>query len=250
MTVSTVDSAAIATRPPMRLVGASEARSVIRVLIAEGQALVRAGVRVLLEAQENIEVVGEAATGEDAVALARRLCPDVVLIDALLPGLDSVEATGRMFAERSVAVMLLTASENEQRIVPALRAGARGLLVKDTEPAELLRAVEILARGDALLSPSLTRRLIAELAARPEPLCPDPELVEDLTAREREVVGLVALGFSNSDIAQRLVITGATAKAHVSRAMLKLDARTRAQLVVFAYESGLALPRAAARQCR
>jgi DNA-binding NarL/FixJ family response regulator len=215
----------------------------VRVLIADGQGLVRAGFRALLEDDERISVVGEAATGDEAVALARQIRPDVVMIDARLPGLDSVEATSRMFAESGVAVMLLTASEADERIFDALRAGASGLLLKDTEPAELVRAVEALARGEALLSPSLTRRLIAELASRPEPASPSPELLDELTAREREVVALVGHGLGNDDIAERLVVSPATAKTHVSRAMVKLHAHDRAKLVVFAYEAGLVAPR-------
>jgi DNA-binding NarL/FixJ family response regulator len=216
----------------------------VRVLIADGQALVRAGVRALLECDGRITVVGEAATGEEAVALAARVRPDVALVDAGLPGLDYIEATGRMFAESGVAVMLLTSSDSEDGTFAALRAGASGLLPKDTEPAELVHAVEVLARGEALLSPSLTRRLIAEFASRPQPSRPSSDLLEELTAREREVVGLVALGLSNDEIAERLVVSQATAKTHVSRARLKLHARDRAQLVVFAYETGLAVPRA------
>jgi DNA-binding NarL/FixJ family response regulator len=217
--------------------------SEIRVLIADGHALVRAGFRMLLEGDRRMRVVGEAATGEEAVALARKIRPDVALVDASLPGLDCVEATGRMFAESGVAVMLLTTSATEDCVFPALRAGASGHLLKDAKPGELVRAVYALARGDALLSPALARRLIAELASRPEPQLPDSDLLDELTAREREVMALVALGLSNDEIAVRLVVTPATAKTHVSRAMIKLRARSRAQLVVFAYETGLALPR-------
>jgi DNA-binding NarL/FixJ family response regulator len=216
----------------------------VGVVIADGQALVRAGFRVLLESGERIAVVGEAADGEDAVRLAGRLRPEVVLIDADLPGLDCVEATRRIRAQSGAAVMLLTASESDERIFAALRAGAGGVLLKDTEPDELVRAVELLVRGDAPLSPSLTRRLITELASRPEPQLPDSELLDELTAREREVAALVALGLSNDEIAERLVVSPATAKTHVSRAMIKVQARDRAQLVVFAYETGLAMPRA------
>ena len=230
-----------------RPIGRAEASRPVGVLVADGQALVRAGLRALLESDGDISVVGEAATGEDAVALARRMRPDVVLMDARLPGLDAVEAIGRMFAESGVAVMLLTASEHDDQIFPALRAGASGLLLKDTEPAELVRAVEVLARGDALLGPSLTRRLIDELASRPDAQLPAAELLDELTAREREVVALVALGLSNAEIAERLVISPATAKTHVSRAMVKLHARDRAQLVVLAYQNGLVLPRSEAR---
>jgi DNA-binding NarL/FixJ family response regulator len=229
-----------------RPVGCAGASPAVRVVIADGQALVRAGLRALLESHGGISVVSEAATGEEAVTLARRMRPDVVLMDARLPGLDAVEAIGRMFAESGVAVMLLTASEHDDQIFAALRAGAAGLLLKDTEPGELVRAVELLARGEALLAPSLTRRLIEELASRPDPQLPASELLDELTAREREVVALVALGLSNAEIAERLVISPATAKTHVSRAMVKLHARDRAQLVVLAYETGLVLPRAGA----
>jgi DNA-binding NarL/FixJ family response regulator len=213
------------------------------VLIADGQALVRAGFRLLLEADPHITVVGEAASGDQAVALAQSTQPDVVLIDARLPGLDSVEATGRISAGSGPAVMLLIAAAGDERTLSALRAGARGVLLKDdTEPAELVRAVELLARGDALLSPGLTRHVIAELACQPQPADPSPELFDDLTAREREVVAHVALGLSNGEIAERLVISPATAKTHVSRAMLKLDVRDRAKLVVLAYRAGLVRP--------
>jgi DNA-binding NarL/FixJ family response regulator len=197
---------------------------------------------VLLESCGRFCVVGEAGTGEEAVALARELRPDVALVDTRLPGLDPVEATARMFAESGVAVMLISATEGDERIFASLRAGASGLLLKDTEPAELGRAVDALARGEALLSPRLARRLISELASRPERASPDPERLDELTAREREVVSLVGLGFSNDEIAKRLVVSPATAKTHVSRAMVKLHAHDRAKLVVFAYEAGLVVP--------
>jgi DNA-binding NarL/FixJ family response regulator len=226
-----------------RLDGRAVAAPAVRVLIADGQALVRAGFRSLLESGGRIIVVGEASTGEEAVAEARRLRPDVVLLDATLPGLNCVEATGRMLADPGVAVMLLTATEQDERIFATLRAGARGQLLKDTEPAELVRAIDLLARGDALLSPSLTRRLIAELASVPDPQLPSSELLDELTPREREVVALVALGLTNPDIAERLVISPATSKTHVSRAMLKLGAHDRSQLVAFAFHAGLAVPR-------
>jgi DNA-binding NarL/FixJ family response regulator len=226
-----------------RLDGRAGAAPAVRVLVADAQALVRAGFRALLESGGRMSVVGEASTGEEAVAEARRVRPDVVLLDAMLPGLNCVEATGRMLADPGVAVMLLTTTEHDERIFATLRAGARGLLLKDTDPAELVRAIELLARGDALLSPSLTRRLIAELASVPDPQLPSSELLDELTPREREVVALVALGLSNPDIAERLVISPATSKTHVSRAMLKLGAHDRAQLVAFAFHAGLAVPR-------
>ena len=224
--------------------GRAPARPAVRVLVADGQALVRAGFRALLEADARIRVAGEASTGEEAVALTARIRPDVVLLDAGLPGDGCVEVTGRLFGESGAAVMLLTASERDERIFPALRAGASGLLLKDTEPAELVRAVHALAHGQALLSPGLTRRLISELASRPEPANPSSELLAELTAREREVVALVGHGLGNEEIAERLVVSPATAKTHVSRAMVKLHARDRAKLVVFAYETGLVVPRA------
>jgi DNA-binding NarL/FixJ family response regulator len=169
------------------------------------------------------------------------------MMDAMLPGLDSVEATGRMFAQTGVAVMLLADSEEHELMFAALRAGASGLLLKDTEPAELLRAVDALARGEALLPPRLTRQLIAELALRPERACPSTELLDELTAREREVVALVGHGLDNDEIAERLIVTPGTAKTHVSRAMVKLHAHDRAKLVVFAYEAGLVVPRVEAQ---
>jgi DNA-binding NarL/FixJ family response regulator len=235
----------LATAPRLTLVGSEDAQQT-GVVIAEEHTLVRSGLRALLENAGRIAVVGEATTGDEAVALAARLRPDVVLIDTMLPGLDCIEASRRMFSESSAAVMLLTTSEEDVRIITALRAGVSGLLLKDAPSDELVRAVEALARGQALLSPRLTRRLITELASRPEADRPGSPLVEELTAREREVVVLVALGLTNVQIAERLVISPATAKTHVSRVMVKLHARSRAQLVVFAYETGLALPRPAA----
>jgi DNA-binding NarL/FixJ family response regulator len=216
-----------------------------RVILSEGEALVRAGLRALLEEDGTVTVVGEAATGEEVLDLAGRLKPDVVLLDASLPGLDSVETTRRLLADSGVPVMLLATSEADDHTFAALRAGASGVLLKDTEPNELVRAVAVLARGDALLSPSFTRRLIADFASRPEPIQPNDERVAVLTAREREVVALVAMGLSNGEIAEELVLSPATARTHVSRAMVKLGARDRSQLVVFAYNSGLVLQPAA-----
>jgi DNA-binding NarL/FixJ family response regulator len=215
-----------------------------RVLIADGAALLRAALRVLLEAGGRISVVGEATSGEEAIAVARRIRPDVVLIDERLPGLDCLEVTSRIVSELGLAVLLLTASEGDERIFAALRAGANGLLVKDTEPAELVRAVDALAHGGAQLSPTLTRLLIAELGSRPAHARPNSELLDELSPRELEVMELVGHGLSNGEIAERLVVSPATAKTHVSRAMVKLRVRDRAQLVVLAYEAGLVVPRA------
>jgi DNA-binding NarL/FixJ family response regulator len=223
------------------------ASSTPRLLIAGGDALLRAGLRVLLEANGHVTVAGEAGTGEEAVAAARRISPDVVLLDEDMPGPDCVEVTRRMVSEAKVAVMVLTSSEGDDRMFAALRAGASGLLLKDAEPAELVRAVDALAKGGGVLSPGLTRWVIAELASRPAPAYHSSELLEELSVREREVVALVGLGLSNREIAERLVISPATAKTHVSRAMVKLRVGARAQLVVLAYEAGLVVPGAGAR---
>ena len=216
----------------------------IRVLLADDQALVRAGFRALLEAEPDIEVVGEAGDGEEAVRLATGLVPDVVLMDIRMPGSDGLEATRRIVSDvrlAEVRIIILSTFDLDEYVFEALRLGASGFLVKDTEPLDLLRGVRAVVRGDALLSPSITRRLIAELVARDRRPGPAPSL-EALTDREREVVGLVAAGLSNGEIGERLVVSPATAKTHVSRAMVKLGARDRAQLVVFAYESGLVEP--------
>ena len=244
--MTTTDSSApIAVRHhirPRRPAAKAAASPPVRVLLADSQGLVRAGFRLLLEATERISVVGEAASAGEAVAVAHRLRPDVALIDATLPGLDSVQATRQISSQSGVAVILLIASQDDEHSLPALRAGATGLLLKDTEPAELARAVETLARGEALVSPSLTRRLIAELASRPEPASPSSDLLDELTTREREVVALAGLGLGNDEIAERLVVSLATAKTHVNRAMVKLNVHDRATLVVLAYETGLVRP--------
>jgi DNA-binding NarL/FixJ family response regulator len=217
---------------------------VIRVLLADDQALVRAGFRALLDAQEDIEVVGEAVDGAEAVRAAGKLKPDVVLMDIRMPEMDGLAAT-RTIAEDSrlddVRIVILTTFDVDEYVFEALRVGASGFLVKDTEPADLIQAVRIVAGGDALLSPGVTRRLIAEFATRAKEPPKVPEL-EELTEREREVMGLVAAGLSNEEIAEKLVVSPFTAKTHVSRAMVKLHARDRAQLVVLAYESGLVRP--------
>ncbi|MFJ8014323.1 response regulator [Streptomyces sp. NPDC096339] len=216
----------------------------IRVLLADDQLLVRAGFRALLDAQPDIEVSGEAADGEEAVRLVGELRPDVVLMDIRMPVLDGLAATRRITADEALAgvrVVMLTTFELDEYVFEAIRSGASGFLVKDTEPAELLRAVRAVVDGDALLSPGVTRRLISEFAARSKRPASAAGL-ERLTDREREVMALVGMGLSNEEIARRLVVSPLTAKTHVSRTMVKLGARDRAQLVVLAYESGLVRP--------
>jgi DNA-binding NarL/FixJ family response regulator len=217
---------------------------VIRVVLVDDQALVRAGFRALLDAEDDIEVVAEAGEGEDGLREIRATRPDVVLMDIRMPGMDGLEATRQVAADDRLAdvrVVILTTFDLDEYVFEALRIGASGFLVKDTEPAELLAAVRTVAEGDALLSPGVTRRLIAEYAARAKAPGPAREL-DVLTDREREVVALVAAGLSNDEIGARLYVSPATAKTHVSRSMLKLGARDRAQLVVTAYESGLVRP--------
>ncbi|GLV77813.1 DNA-binding response regulator [Streptomyces hygroscopicus subsp. hygroscopicus] len=224
--------------------GGDAEQAVIRVVLADDQVLVRAGFRALLAAQPDIEVVGEAADGEQALGLVRERRPDVVLMDIRMPVLDGLAATRGITEDPALAdvrVIMLTTFELDEYVFEAIRSGASGFLVKDTEPEELLRAVRAVVGGDALLSPGVTRRLIAEFAARSKAPAPASVLAE-LTEREREVMALVGMGLSNQEIARRLVVSPLTAKTHVSRTMVKLGARDRAQLVVLAYESGLVRP--------
>jgi DNA-binding NarL/FixJ family response regulator len=216
----------------------------IKVLLADDQALVRAGFAALVDAQDDMQVVGQAADGDAAITMVREHRPDVVLMDIRMPGTDGLAATRAIAADASLAdvrVVILTTFELDEYVFEALRAGATGFLVKHTEPAELIRAVRTVASGDALLSPSITRRLIAEFADRAkEP--PQSHRLDALTDREREVIAVVAQGLSNDEIAAKLFLSPATVKTHVNRAMAKLAARDRAQLVVLAYEAGLVRP--------
>ena len=217
----------------------------IRVLLADDQSLIRAGFRLLLDSADDLVVVGEATDGAQALRMARSERADVILMDIRMPGVNGLEATRRIAADDDLAgvkVIILTTFETDEYVYQAIRAGASGFLVKDAEPAELLQAVRVVARGDALLSPSVTRRLITDLASRPERPPVNDRILDGLTAREREVMALVAAGLSNDEIATRLFLSPLTAKTHVSRVMTKLNARDRAQLVVMAYESGLVTP--------
>jgi len=227
--------------------GASANPMATRVLLAEGERLVRAGLRALLEGDPGLTVVAEAAPGEEAVAAAAQHRPDVALVAVRLSRLDGPEAVRRIVADargRPVRALMLTTEATDVELFSAIRAGASGVLLRDSDPAELRRAVRTVARGDAQLSPSLTRRLIDELATLTDPALPTPEQLEELTAQEREVLALVASGLSNDEIAGRLAVSPATAKTHVSRTMIKLNARDRAKLVRIAYETGLVRPRA------
>ncbi|GAA5028521.1 response regulator [Actinopolymorpha pittospori] len=214
----------------------------ISVLIVDDQDLVRLGLRTLVENEDGLRFAGEAGDGLAAVAAAKEHRPDIVLMDIRMPGVDGLEATRRIGADPDLAdtrVIVLTTFELDEYVFDALRHGASGFLLKDTKPAELLQAIRLVADGGALLSPSVTRRVVREFAARSvRTVKPHPRL-DSLTDREREVVGLVGEGLSNDEIAERLVVSPATARTHVSRAMTKLAARDRAQLVVFAYQSGL-----------
>jgi DNA-binding NarL/FixJ family response regulator len=217
----------------------------IRVVVADDQVLVRAGFRLLVDTAADLEVVGEAADGTRAVELAGRERPDVVLMDIRMPRMDGLEATRQISADErlaSVRVLMLTTFDLDEYVYQALRAGASGFLLKDTPPADLLAAIRVVAAGDALLAPGITRRLIAEFARRPGPTRAAPAALAALTDREREVLALVAHGLSNAEIAERLVVSPATSKTYVSRLLAKLGARDPAQLVAIAYETGLVTP--------
>jgi len=216
----------------------------IRVLLADDQVLVRAGFRALLEAEPDVEIVGEAGTGRETVEAARRTHPDVVLMDIRMPDGDGLWATGEIVADPDLAgtrIVIVTTFELDEYVAQAIVAGASGFLVKDTEPVELIRAVRVVAAGDALLSPGVTRRLLARVSTGLRP-APDSARLEQLTDREREVLELVAQGLTNTEIGERLFLSPLTAKTHVSRIMTKLDARDRVHLVVLAYETGLIQP--------
>ncbi|WP_221362157.1 response regulator [Streptomyces beigongshangae] len=216
----------------------------IRVLLTDDQPLVRHGLRVLIADRPGLEVAGEAANGEEAVRLAEQMAPDVVVMDIRMPGMDGIEATRWITAGSTTPpkVLILTTFDDDEYVYGALRAGASGFLVKDMDMDQILTAIEVVAAGDALIAPSVTRRLIAEFAARPDATPPPPRPVESITVREREVLTLVGSGLSNAEIATRLHISMATAKAHVGRLLTKLDARDRVQLVIMAYELGLVTP--------
>lgn len=217
----------------------------IRVVLVDDQPLIRTGIRALLDAEDDIEVVAEGADGRAGIALTDEHRPDIVLMDVQMPEMDGIEATRRIADDdrfAGVHVVMLTNYGLDEYVFNSLRAGASGFVVKDTEPSELVQALRVTMRGDALLSPAVTRRLISEFVARPADVLPSAD-VGVLTNREREVVALVAHGLTNDEIAAHMVVSPMTAKTHVSRAMTKLGARDRAQLVVFAYQSGLVAPR-------
>ncbi|PZE86440.1 DNA-binding response regulator [Curtobacterium sp. MCBD17_032] len=216
----------------------------IRIVLVDDQSLIRAGLRALVSAEPGMQVVGEASDGDDAVAVVTRELPDVVLMDIRMPGTDGLVATRRISEDpalSAVHVVVLTTFEEDDTVFEAIRGGAAGFLVKDTEPAELLRAIRTVVAGESLLSPGPTRSLVEAYAAHAKPAALAPEL-DALTDRERQVMRLVASGLTNAEIAERLFVSPATTKTHVSRAMIKLGARDRAQLVVFAYETGLVTP--------
>jgi DNA-binding NarL/FixJ family response regulator len=217
----------------------------IGVVVVDDQALVRGGLRVLVDSAPDLTVLGEAADGSEAVAMADRVRPDVMLMDIRMPVMDGLEATRRITASDAtsgVRIVVITTFDLDEYVYAALRAGASGFLLKDTPPDEMLAAIRVVASGEALLAPSVTRRLIEQFVSRPEPAVRSEDALQHLTAREREVLALVARGRSNAEISGDLFMSPATAKTHVSRLLTKLGARDRAQLVVIAYETGLAVP--------
>jgi DNA-binding NarL/FixJ family response regulator len=214
----------------------------IRVVIADDQALLRGSFRVLVDLTPDLITVGEAGTGAEAVALARRLTPDVVLMDVRMPEMDGIEATRRICGDAATAatrVLIVTTFDLDSYVYAALRAGASGFLLKDAPPPDLLAGIRVVASGEALLAPTVTRRLVAEFARRPQPARPLPRRLDGVTGREREVLTLIAGGLSNTDIAEHLSLSPATVKTHISHLLRKLDVRDRAQLVIVAYETGL-----------
>ncbi|MET0686011.1 MAG: response regulator transcription factor [Solirubrobacteraceae bacterium] len=217
----------------------------LRILIADDQALVRAGFKMILDAEDDLDVVGEAADGAAAVELARRLKPDVVLMDIRMPELDGIEATRRVVAldaETPVRVLMLTTFDLNEYVYEALRAGASGFLLKDVPPEQLAAGIRIVAQGEALLAPSITKRLVQEFAAAAPISAPPPKGLDELTARELEVFRLIARGLSNAEIAAELIVSETTVKTHVARVLMKLGLRDRVQAVVLAYEAGIAVP--------
>jgi len=221
----------------------------VRVLIVDDQALVRAGFRMILESEPDVEIVGEASDGAEALEAARDLSPDVILMDIRMPNLDGLEATRRLLEEPGDVprVLMLTTFDLDEYVYEALRAGASGFMLKDTPPEQLVDAIHVVARGDALLSPTITRRVIEEFIRRPPSTIPmtRPAKLDELTARELEVLGFMARGLSNAEIATDLFVSETTVKTHVARILMKLGLRDRVQAVVFAYESGLVQPGAA-----
>jgi len=217
----------------------------IRILVADDQALVRAGFRMILDAEEDLDVIGEAVDGVQAVEQARLLKPDIVLMDIRMPELDGIEATRRLLAdapEGSVRVLMLTTFDLNEYVYEALRAGASGFLLKDTPPEQLAAGIRVVARGEALLAPTITKRLIEEFAAAASPDPKPPDGYDELTEREREVFALIARGLSNAELAAELIVSETTVKTHVARVLMKLGLRDRVQAVVLAYESGLTQP--------
>jgi DNA-binding NarL/FixJ family response regulator len=218
----------------------------VRIVVADDQALLRASFRILIDSQPDLETVGEAGTGTEAVSLARQHKPDVILMDIRMPAMDGIEATRQITtnpATSGARVLILTTFDLDEYVFAALRAGASGFVLKDTQPGDLLTAVRVIAAGEALLSPAITRRLISEFVRRPEPASRPPAALSEITDREQEVLTLIGLGLSNTEIAEQLLVTISTVKAHVGRLLMKLGARDRAQLVIAAYNAGLVADR-------